>query len=79
VLDPNILIIDGVSNNLGTEGLDQKRIDAVYDYLLELEYEYGDSLQIIVADNTVPRRAADHVRVQLSDEDKLIPAHLLGS
>lgn len=52
---PNILLIDGVSNNLGTEGLDRKRIDAVYDYLLEVGDEYGSRLQIIVVDITVPR------------------------
>jgi len=75
---PNVLLIVEVSNNLGTEGLDRERIDAVYDYLLELGNDYGDRLQIIVADNTVPRRAVDHVRVQLSDEDKLIPISLLS-
>jgi hypothetical protein len=64
--------------NLGTEGLDREQIDAVYDYLLEVGYSYGDHLQIIVADNTVPSRAVDHVRVQLSDENKLIPTNLLS-
>ncbi len=75
---PNILLVDGISNNLGTTGLDQERLDAVYDYLLELGDEYGDRLQIIVADNRVPQRALDRVRVRLSEQDKLIPTRLLS-
>jgi hypothetical protein len=75
---PNILLVDGISNNLGTTGLDRERLDAVYDYLLELGDEYGDRLQVIVADNSVPQRAGDHVRVRLSEQDKLIPTYLLS-
>jgi len=74
---PNILLIDGVSANLGDEGLDRERLEAVYDYLLELSHEHADRLQIIVADNTVPRNAADRVRLRLSEEDKLVPIRLL--
>jgi hypothetical protein len=75
---PNILLIDGVSNNLGTEGRDRERVDAVYDYLIEIGAEYGDRLQIIVADNTVQTSAADCVRILLSEEDKLIPIYRLS-
>lgn len=46
-------------------------------YFQELGDEYGDRLQIIVADNSVPQRAVDSVRVQLSEQDKLIPTRLL--
>jgi hypothetical protein len=74
---PNILLVDGVSSNLGTTGLDRERLDAVYDYFQELGDEYGDRLQIIVADNSVPQRAVDSVRVQLSEQDKLIPTRPL--
>lgn len=74
---PNILLVDGVSANLGDEGLDQERLEAVYDYLLELGHVYADRLQIIVADNTVPRNAANRVRLRLSEEDKLVPVRLL--
>jgi hypothetical protein len=75
---PNILLVDGISNNLGTTGLDQERLDAVYDYLLELGDEYANRLQIIVADNSVPQRADGYVRVRLSEQDKLIPTRLLS-
>lgn len=74
---PNILLVDGVSSNLRTTGLDRERLDAVYDYVQELGDEYGDRLQIIVADNSVPQRAVDSVRVQLSEQDKLIPTRPL--
>jgi len=75
---PNILLVDGISNNLGTAGLDQERLDAVYDYLLELGDEYADYLQIIVADNSVPQRADGYIRVRLSEQDRLIPTRLLS-
>ncbi len=75
---PNLLLMDGVSANLGDQGLDQERVDAVYDYLLELGQEHADRLQIIVADNNVPRNAASKVRLRLSEEDKLIPVRLLA-
>jgi hypothetical protein len=74
---PNILLMDGVSANLGDQGLDQERVEAVYDYLLELDREHGNRLQIIVADNTVPMDVADKVRLRLSEDDKLVPVRLL--
>ena len=75
---PNILLIDGVSNNLGKEGLDNERLEAVYDYLIEIGDRHRDRLQIIAADNTVPEQAEQYIRVRLSEEEKLIPAHLLN-
>ena len=75
---PNILLIDGISNHLGREGYDDIRIDAVYDYLIEVADDYQDRLQIIAADNTVPERAREYLRVRLTEDDKLIPAHLVG-
>lgn len=75
---PNILLIDGVSNNLGKEGLDDIRVDAVYDYLIEVAEKYQDRLQIIVADNTVPERAREYIRIRFTEDERLIPTHLLG-
>lgn len=70
---PNIILIDGISGNLGYEGLDLDRIDAIYTYLAEVSTLYGDRLQIIATDNTVPDTAKHYVRVTLSEDDKLIP------
>ena len=75
---PNILLIDGVSNNLGREGLDSERLEAVYEYLIEVGDRYRDRLQLVVADNTVPKQATAYIRVSLSEEEKLIPAGLLN-
>ena len=74
---PNILIMDGVSANLGDQGLDQERVDAVYDYLIEVGENHADRLQIIVADNSVPPSATERVRLELSEDDKLVPIGLL--
>lgn len=75
---PNILLIDGVSNNLGTEELDSERLEAVYEYLIEVGDTYRDRLQLVVADNTVPEQATAYIQVSLSEEEKLIPAGLIN-
>lgn len=75
---PNIMLIDGLSGNLGYEGLDLERVEAIYGYLVRLSRERGEDLQIIVADNTVPQVAHEFVRVTFSEEEKLIPESALS-
>lgn len=70
---PNILIIDGLSGNIGYEGLDLERIESVYNYLIQVAQEYIDCLQIIVSDNTVPEVAHDYLLAEFDEENKLIP------
>lgn len=70
---PQILLVDGLTSHIGHEGLDQARVNAVYDYLAEVSDSLGDQIQIIVADNTVPPQARRFVRIELSDSDRLIP------
>jgi len=70
---PQILLIDGLTSNIGHEGLDQERVNGVYDYLIELSETQGDLLQIIVVDNSVPEQARRFVRLELSDDNRLIP------
>lgn len=70
---PNILFIDGLSGNIGTEGLDRERVEAVYAYLRGVNDRAGDRFQIIVADNDVPASMRGFVRLQLTDDDRLIP------
>lgn len=74
---PNIIVIDGLTKNIGHEGLDQERIDAIFDYVLEFGRKYGDSVQVIVGENTVPANASDKIVVRLSEDEKLIPSRLL--
>ena len=68
---PQILIIDGLSEHLGQEGLDPQRLEAIYDLLIETSIATRE-LQVIVVDNEVPEEARRFVRVELSEEDRLI-------
>jgi energy-coupling factor transporter ATP-binding protein EcfA2 len=70
---PNILIIDGLSGNLGYEGLDLERIEAIYSYIVKISEEYKNRLQIIVSDNTVPENTRKYILAEFNDENKLIP------
>jgi len=71
---PNILLVDGLSEHLGQEGLDPERIRAVYQFLAEISGSVGDLLQVIVVDNEVPDIAKSFVRLELSEEERLILA-----
>ena len=68
---PQILIIDGLSEHLGQEGLDPERLKAMYDLLIETSNTHRE-LQVIVVDNEVPEEARPFVRLELSEEDRLI-------
>lgn len=70
---PNILLIDGLSGNIGHEGLDRERIEAIYRCIIRVSQEYEDCLQIIVSDNTVPEIAHEYILAEFNDESKLIP------
>jgi len=70
---PNILLIDGLSGNIGYEGLDRERIEAIYSYIIRVSQEYQNRLQIIVSDNTVPESAHEYIFAEFNDENKLIP------
>lgn len=69
---PQILFIDGLTSNLGHEGEDLDRVNAVYDYLIELSEELGEQFQVIVADNDVPPQAEEFVRLRLEENERLI-------
>ena len=68
---PQILIIDGLSVHLGQEGLDPQRVAAIYDLLIEISKTHSD-IQVIIVDNDVPAQARPFVRLELSEEDRLI-------
>jgi hypothetical protein len=70
---PGLLLIDGPSSNVGHEGFDYDRITDVYDYLIRTSERFGDSLQMIVADNDIPPEAESFVRMRVSEGDRLIP------
>ncbi len=68
---PQLLIIDGLSEHLGQEGLDPQRLAAIYAFLIEISNSHPE-LQVIVVDNEVPPEARPYVRIELSEEDRLI-------
>ena len=68
---PQILVIDGLSEYLGQEGLDPERLEAIYDLLIETSQTHRQ-LQVIVVDNEVPEEARSFVRLELSEDDRLI-------
>ena len=68
---PQILIIDGLSEHLGQEGLDPERLSATYDLLIDTSRN-NPELQVIVVDNEIPEKARPFVRLELSEEDRLI-------
>jgi hypothetical protein len=74
---PNILMIDGLTGNIGYEGLDMERVEAIYRLLIDLAAAHKDRLQIVVADNSIPQFAREYLLVEFSEDDKLIPRHVL--
>ncbi|WP_329485019.1 hypothetical protein OG618_00205 [Kitasatospora sp. NBC_01246] len=70
---PNLLIIDGVSSNVGHEGIDLTRLEKMYATLLATTQQHGEELQIIVVDNDPPPIPGVHVALTLSDTDRLVP------
>ena len=71
---PSILFIDGLSEHLGQEGLDPKRLSAIYEYLIHVSAQLGDRLQIVVVDNEFPDIAREFIRLELTESDRLIPS-----
>lgn len=73
---PGLLVLDGLSANVGYEGFDQARILDLYALLVEESAKYREQLQIIIVDNTLPSNFAAEgeatVVSRLSDEDRLI-------
>ncbi|MFI1726476.1 hypothetical protein [Streptomyces sp. NPDC020489] len=70
---PNLLIIDGISSNVGHEGVDLERLRKMYASLLRAATEHVDRLQIIVTDNDSPPIEGIHRALELSDTDRLVP------
>lgn len=70
---PSLLIIDGLSANMGYEGLDMTRIESMYQYIADIAEENAEAFQVFVVDNTVPGDFRPFVNVELKDDDKLIP------
>jgi hypothetical protein len=73
LLLPGLLLLDGVTKNVGRDEYDWARVEAVFHSLIRLSDAYGDELQLIVSANDVPEFAMSYVRLHLSEVDRLIP------
>jgi len=69
---PSLLVLDGLSNNVGHEGFDLERRDDTYRLLMDEVARYGGRLQVIALDNDVPAFADDAIVLTLSPDDRLI-------
>lgn len=72
---PGLLLIDGMTANIGHADYDAERIENIWAELRKLHENNADQLQIIVAVNDLPERfdARPFVRLELSEEDRLVP------
>ena len=73
---PGLLILDGLSSNVGHEGFDLARRDDTYHLLMEEARRYRGKLQVIALDNDVPDFALDSIVLTLTTEDRLVCADL---
>jgi predicted nucleic acid-binding Zn-ribbon protein len=69
---PNLLLIDGLTSNLGHEGEDRDRVLGMYSVLSEISHESGDTLQIVVADNDVPPEGQTYETLTLGPGNLLV-------
>ena len=76
---PSLLVLDGLSNNVGHEGFDLARRDDTYRLLMEEVERYDGRLQVIALDNDVPDFATDFVVLTLAPDDRLIRVNQAGS
>ena len=69
---PGLLVLDGLSSNVGHEGFDRDRRDDTYRLLMQEVEKYRGTLQVIALDNDVPNFATDSIVSTLTTEDRLV-------
>ena len=74
---PQVLILDGISSHLGSEGYDIERFAAAFKYIRKVLSDLDEELQVIVGTNTLPEGFTQEVTIHLSQEDRLIPREAL--
>lgn len=75
---PSLLVLDGLSNNVGHEGFDLERRDDTYRLLMDEVARYGGRLQVIALDNDVPDFADSAVVLTLAPDDRLVRSEVPG-
>lgn len=78
---PGLLMIDGITQNLGRGEYDTRRYERIWERLIEYHHDYADDLQIIVAANDVPAfvEEMDVICLRLREDDRLVPLPTSGS
>lgn len=73
---PQLLMIDGITKNLGRGEYDNARYRLIWSQLADLHEKYAEQLQIVVATNDLPDfiEDLDVVRVRLTAQDRLVPS-----
>jgi hypothetical protein len=73
---PGLLILDGLSANVGSEGFDQERVNDMYRLLVREAEAYQGELQVVAVDNELPQRMfielTNYVVLTLTQRDRLI-------
>lgn len=71
---PGLLLIDGITKNIGTAQYDAKRTEHVWQTLVDLHEVMADDLQVVVAANDVPAFIDERfVVMRLAEDDRLVP------
>ena len=69
---PGILVLDGLSSNVGHEGFDRERRDDTYRLLMDEAARYQGRLQVIALANDVPSFARKSIVLTLTPEHRLV-------
>ena len=69
---PQLLMIDGLTDNIGHEGSDLDRVNSVYNYLIDFALRHGRQFQLIVTDHNPPPQATSYLRLVLTEADRLV-------
>ncbi|MBT9255311.1 AAA family ATPase [Phycicoccus sp. KQZ13P-1] len=69
---PGLLVLDGLSSNLGSKDFDAARVDDMYTLIREVAEEYAEHLQVIVFDNDPPPWILSFERARLTQDSRLI-------
>jgi hypothetical protein len=77
---PRLLMIDGITKNLGRDEYDSRRYRLIWEQLAELHHNHAEDLQLIVAANDIPDfiEDLDVTCLRLSEEDRLVPPAIEG-
>ncbi len=69
---PSLLIIDGLSEHIGEFGLDPERLNSIYKYIIDFCNKNKSKIQVIIFDNYIPSFAKEFIKLNLTEDERLI-------